>query len=175
MDERSQQLVSRGIAITLAILYISLFVIAIWKYVSTGDMTNSTWEIILIVMIPASIAWFARKDESLIIPKMMSGENIPTDSDGPSKRIRKRHYFLDSFSFALVVLMLNLLTTLFVDKDWQNLQLIPGLNETMNLIVLLLVEFIISILVFYGISYLWEELSIKKYNRRLAELEDNNE
>jgi hypothetical protein len=36
-----------------------------WKYITTKDITNSTIEIIHIVMIPASIAWFARKDESL--------------------------------------------------------------------------------------------------------------
>src|SRR5690606_12266844 len=161
MDERSQQLVSKGIALTLAILYISLFVSAIWKYVSTGNITNSTWEMILIVMIPALIAWFARKDESLTIPKMITGEVIPTGTDFPSKRMRKRHYFWDSLSFASVVLVLNILTTLFVDNDWHNLQLFSGLSDTMNLILLLLLEFIVSILIFYGISYILEELNIK--------------
>ena len=65
MDERSQKFIAKGMAITLALVYLFLIVSCIWKYVITKDITNSTWEIIFIVMIPASIAWFARKDESL--------------------------------------------------------------------------------------------------------------
>ena len=65
MDERNQKFMARGMAITLGLVYLYLLVSSIWKYVSTKDITTITWEIILIVMIPASIAWFARKDESL--------------------------------------------------------------------------------------------------------------
>ncbi|MGN7300163.1 hypothetical protein [Ferdinandcohnia sp. SAFN-114] len=175
MDERSQQLISKGIAITLAILYILLFVSAIWKYVSTKDIANSTLEIIFIVMIPASIAWFAGKDESLTIPRMITGEMVPTETDDQSKRKRKRHYLWDSIGFATVVLVLNLLTTFFVEKEWQALQLFVGLSDTMNMIILYILEFLISIIVFYTISYIWEEFNIKRYNRRIQELEDSNE
>lgn len=175
MDERSQQLISKGIAITLAVLYVLLFVSAIWKYVSTKDITQSTLEIILIVMIPASIAWFARKDESLTIPRMITGEMVFTEADYQSKRKRKRHYFWDSLGFSTVVLVLNLITTFFVEKEWQGLQLFVGLSKTMNMIILFVLEFLMSIIVFYAISYIWEEFNIKRYNRRIQELEDNNE
>ncbi|WP_077618444.1 hypothetical protein [Bacillus sinesaloumensis] len=175
MDERSQQLISKGIAITLALLYVALFVSAIWKYVSTKDITNSTLEIILIVMIPASIAWFARKDESLTIPRMMSGETVPTGTDVPSKKARKRHYFWDSLGFALVVLVLNILTTFLLEKDWGSFHFFTGLSDTMSMVILLLIEFLISILVFYAISYMWDEFTIKRYNHKLQELEDLDE
>ncbi|WP_449537678.1 hypothetical protein [Ferdinandcohnia sp. Marseille-Q9671] len=175
MDERSQNLISRGIAITLALLYVLLFVSAIWKYVSTKNISNSTVELIFIVMIPASIAWFARKDESLTIPKMVSGELLPTDSDSQSKKVRKRYYFWESFGFAVTVLLLTIITTFFIEREWDHLFLFPQLSETMNIVTALFIEFVISVFVFYAISFVWEELTIKCYNRKLQELEDKDE
>ena len=171
MDERSQELIARGIAITLVLLYVALFVSAIWKYVSTKDINQITWEIIFIVMIPVSIAWFARKDESLTIPKMVTGENISTSSDELSKNNRKRYYFWESFGFALFVLILNIITTFVIERDWQHLILLPELSETMNIVVVLGFEFLLSILIFFAISYVWAEWSIRKYNRELDNLE----
>lgn len=116
MDERSQKLVARGMAIKLSLVYISLVVSCIWKYVSTKDITNSTWEIIFIVMIPASIVWFARKDESLMIPKTVTGEQIPTESDDLSRKRRKKYYFWDSLGFATVILIFTVIGTLLIEK-----------------------------------------------------------
>lgn len=45
----------------------------------------------------------------------------------------------------------------------------------MNIIVSLSVEFIISVIVFYAISFVWEELNVKRYNRKLNDLEGNDE
>lgn len=58
MDERSQRIIAGGMGITLALLYVGLFVLCLWKYITTGDITNSTFELILIILIPASIWWF---------------------------------------------------------------------------------------------------------------------
>lgn len=55
MDERRSMLIARGMALTLVIVYLGIIVSALWKYISTKDITNSTVEIFLIVMIPISI------------------------------------------------------------------------------------------------------------------------
>ncbi|WP_342431282.1 hypothetical protein [Neobacillus sp. FSL H8-0543] len=175
MDERSQKFIARGMAITLGLVYLYLLVSGIWKYVSTKDITNSTWEIILIVMIPASIGWFARKDESLMIPKMVTGEQIPTGSDDQSKKRRKRYYFWDSLGLATVFLILTIIGTFLIEKDWQNLLLFPQWSVMTNIFVTLSMEFIISIIVFYAISYLWDEWNIKRYNQKLDDLENKYE
>ncbi|GGA63712.1 hypothetical protein [Ornithinibacillus halotolerans] len=172
MDERSQQMIARGIGITLALLYVGLFVSAIWKYVDTKDIANSTLEIIFIVLIPASIAWFARKDESLSIPKMVSGENVPTELTKEARKSRKKYYFWDSVGFAIAVLILTILSTFFIEKDWQHLLLFPNLNETWNIIYVLGMEFIMSIIVFFAISFVWEEWNVRKYNKKLEDLEE---
>ena len=171
MDERSQKFIAKGMAITLALVYLFLIVSCIWKYVITKDITNSTWEILFIVMIPVSIAWFARKDESLLIPKMITGEQLPTESDDLSKKRRKKYYFWDSLGLAFVFLILTIIGTFLIEKNWDYLLLIPEWSERMNIIISLAIEFVISFIVFFVISFVWEELTIKKYNRKLDELE----
>lgn len=175
MDERSSKLVARGIGLSLGILYALLFVSAIWKYVATKDISNSTWEIIFIVAIPALIAWFARRDESLTIPRMISGELIPTGTDEKKRKERKDYYWKESIAFAIVVLVLTVISTFFIEKDWQHLYLFKGLGPTTNIVTALAIEFVISIVVFFAISYVWEEQNIKRYNKKLDELEDIHE
>src|SRR5690625_7329575 len=110
MDERSQKIIAQGMGITLSLVYLFLFVSCIWKYATTGDITNVTWELIFIVMIPASIGWFARKDKSLLIPKMiLTGQEIPTNSDQKSRKKREKYYFWDSLGLATIFLMLDII------------------------------------------------------------------
>ncbi|MEH7177578.1 hypothetical protein [Neobacillus vireti] len=175
MDERSQNFIARGMAITLGIVYLYLIVSCIWKYISTKDITNSKLEINLIVMIPVLIGWFARKDESLMIPKMVTGELIPTGFDHQSKKRRKRYYFLDSLGLAVVFLILTIIVTFLIEKEWQHLLLFPQWGEQINIIVTLSMEFLISIIVFYAISYVWDEWNVKRYNRKLDALENYHE
>jgi hypothetical protein len=175
MDERSQRIVAKGMGVTLAVVYLCLVISGIWKYVTTSDITNSTWEILFIVMIPVSIAWFARKDESLIIPKMLNGEQIPTELNHSAKKVRKNFYFWDSLGLAFAFLVLTIIGTFLIEKDWNYLLLFPQVSETINIIFLLSIEFVISFIVFYVISFVWEEINVRRYNQKIDVLEDNDE
>lgn len=177
MDERSNAVVVKAMALTLILIYVGIFVSCIWKYVSTGDITNSTMEIILIVVIPFAITWFARKDERLTLPKDMTGKLVPTEDNLQSKRLRKRHYFWSALGFATFILILTVITAFFVEKDWQELMLlpIPNLPKKMNVIITLTAHFILGIIVYYIIGYILGERSIRKYNRKIDELENNDE
>lgn len=177
MDERSQRIIAGGMGITLALLYMGLFILCIWKYITTGDITNSTWELILVVMIPASIWWFSRKDESLMIPKMSgtTGQELPVENDFETKQVRKKSYIWDALGLATVFLLLTIVDSLFIQKGWSYFNLLPQFSETLNIAVSLFLEFALSVLVFYAISFVWGEWNIKKYNRKLEELEDIHE
>lgn len=177
MDERNQKIIAAGMGITLALLYLGLFVLCIWKYITTGDITNSSFELLLIVLIPASIWWFSRKDESLMIPKMSgtTGKELPTEDDLETKQFRRKSYIWDSFGLATVFLILAIGDSLFIQKDWSYFNLLPQLSEMLNITVSLILEFVLSVLMFYAISFLWGEWQIKKYNRKLEELEDIHE
>lgn len=177
MDERSQKIIAGGMGITLALLYLGIFVLCIWKYVTTGDITNSTWELILIVMIPASIWWFSRKDESLMIPKMsvITSEELPVENDIEARERRKKAYIWDSIGLATVFLVLAIVDSLFIQKYWSYFSFHPQFGEALNIVLFLFLEFILSVLVFYAISFVWGEWQIKKYNRKLEELEKDHE
>lgn len=177
MDERSQKIIAGGMGITLALLYFGLFVFSIWKYVTTADITSITWELILIVMIPASILWFSRKDESLLIPKMSgtTGQELPIENDFETKKKRKKSYIWDSIGLATVFLVLDIVDSLFIQKEWSYFNFLPQLSGTLNIATFLFLEFILSVLVFYAISFIWGEWQIKKYNRKLEELEEDDE
>lgn len=106
MDERSQQIIVKAMAITLALAYVFLFITCIWIYATTKDITNSTFELILIVLIPLSIAWFARKDESLLIPRTFTGKEYPTESNEQTKKKRKVYYVYNALGLAGIFLFL---------------------------------------------------------------------
>src|SRR5690606_8179930 len=171
MDERSEQLVARGMAVTLGLLYVVLFVSCIWKYVTTKDITNSTLELILIVMIPGAIAWFARKDESLLIPTMSTtGKEIPTGTDEKSVKKRKKHYFIDAIGLAFIFLLFTIIDSLFIQKQWDHFSVFPEASESINITASLSLEFLLSIIIFYAIAYVLDEWKVKRYNKRLEEL-----
>lgn len=44
------------------------------------------FKILLIIMIPSAIAWFAQKDERIMLPKDITGETMSTGHKYVSKR-----------------------------------------------------------------------------------------
>lgn len=173
MDERSQQIITKAMALTLGIVYISLFVLAIWKYVTTGDIASITWELIFIMMITTSIVWFSRKDESLLIPKMTTiGKEFPIENNKETKKKRTKIYALDAVGLATIFLILTVLDSIFVQKKWNYMIHFPEWNKTFNIIFTLSLEFIISIIIFFMIAFIWEEWKLRKYHKKMDELED---
>lgn len=177
MDERSQEIISRAMGITLGLAYFGLLIYCVIKYVVTKDITSITWELMIVIIIPLSITWFARKDESLLIPKMSgtTGKELPTDQNKFTKNIRKKYYLLDSIGLATFFLILTIIDAIFIQKTWEHILFFSHLSQTVNIIITLAIEFVISVIIFYIISYIWEEWKTRKYHKKLAELEDINE
>ncbi|TDM14392.1 hypothetical protein [Macrococcus bovicus] len=109
MDERSSDNIVKAMGITLAILYLVILFSALYQYISSGDIYRITNELILIVMIPALVAWFGRKDESLMLPRNLQGEPLAESASVEDRQKRKRHYFLESLAFATFCIVASLL------------------------------------------------------------------
>ena len=105
MDERNKQIYGKSGIITLGIVYVIILIYALWKYISTADITNITSsEVFFIVFIPISFLYFAREDESLMLPKdAINQKELPKDSSPKSQKIRKKNYFLESLLSSLLV------------------------------------------------------------------------
>jgi len=103
---------------------------------------------------------------------MITGENVPTTSDHKSKKSRKVHYFLNSLSFATFILIFTILDSLFIQDEWFYFTFFSQLNDPFKIIATFTLEFIIGLIVFYIVNYVWGELSVRRYNRKIDELED---
>ncbi len=60
---------------------------------------------------------------------------------------------------------------------WEMCGVVPpsNLNKILNWILVVGIEVIIGFFVFYAIAYVWGESNIKRYNRKLDELENYDE
>lgn len=175
MDERAQQILLRGMAITLVLLYMAIFGSALWKYVQTADITNSTWEILLIVLIPTSILWFSRKDGSLLIPKLKSGEPVPTTSDSFAKRKRRTSYAWNALGFTIVIFILTVLDASLIQKEWIYFSFSTAWTKQANILATLVLEWMITFITFLAIIYVWGEWSVRRYEKKMKELEEVDE
>lgn len=118
---------------------------------------------------------FARKDESLTLPKNISGQPLSTEQDKESKKIRKKHYFWHSLGFALFVLVMDGISILLIERDIEQLIYFPNVNDTINVITVLGIEFIISFIIFFIIGHIMDEYAVRKYNKKINELENYDE
>lgn len=175
MDERSNLFVTRAMGITLGILYLGTIVSCIWKYIVTKDSTNSTLEIILIVAIPVSIGWFARGDESLALPKDLTGTPLSTSQEEVSKKVRKKHYVWHTLAFALFILIMDSIAVFLIEKDFERFLWFPNLSDRINVWIVLALEFLFGFIIFYAIGYLINEQIVRKYNKKIDDLENNDE
>jgi len=175
MDERRVAIGTRAMGMTLAATYAFIMLAAIWKYVRTGDIMNSAWEIGLLVFIPFSVLWFARKDEALLLPKTFLSEELPTESDASSKERRKRQYAMNALAFSIAFTLLTIVAAFLIEKNGEPFILFKSLSASWNYVISFSLMLVSDFAVFFLLNYVGGEYVIKKYNRHLDELEDFHE
>ena len=62
-----------------------------------------------------------------------------------------------------------------IEKDFNDMLLFPNINSTMNIVLSLSLQFVITVVVFYLIGYVLNEWSVRKYNKKMDELENKDE
>lgn len=175
MDERGKHIGARAMGLTLALTYFYLLFVTIWKYVSTKDILNSAPEIGLLVLIPFSILWFSRKDESVMLPKTFIGNELPISTHEQASSKRVKHYILNSAGLSISFMVLTITALLFIEKDASDFILFPNHSDIVNYTIAISMELVLGFIVFFAISYVWGEYIIKKYRMKLEELEDDDE
>lgn len=172
MDERNEKIISKSMTLVLSIVYLMIVIVALTKYINSGDIESITFEIILLISIPTLIAFFARKNESLTLPRNIKGEIVSENNDSKSKKERYKLYTIGSLSFSLFCFILDLLDSIFVQKEWSYFKYFESGNESINIIISISIDFILSFLIFFILSVKIDEFLIKKYNKKLDNLEE---
>ena len=163
MDERAQQIGTRAATITLAIAYVFWLGVAFSKFIGTGRIETAATEIVFLALIPFVLLWFARQDERLLLPRLREYADLEELLRPRHVLRRTRRYALEALGFSTSLTVADYLTgdimTLLPLTTWQAWALEIGCG----------------FLVFLIIDTLWNELAIRRYIRKIKELEDHEQ
>lgn len=172
MDERQKLNSVKPLALTVAVTYIYLLVEAFYKFISTKDIFNCTWEIGLLVLMPLIICIGLRCEKAVMIPKTLSGKEIDKEMTPKAKSNRKRSYLFDSILFAVGLTAASIVAYCFGAKDAIDIYLIPNISKSASMMVSFFLEFAGLFIVSYFVDYLWGEHTVKQYNKIINEFDD---
>lgn len=163
MDERAQQIGTRAATITLAIAYVFWLGVAFSKFIGTGRIETAAAEIVFLALTPFVLLWFARQDERLLLPRLQEYADLQELLRPRHVLRRTRRYALEALGFSTSLTVADYLTgdimTLLPLTTWQAWALEIGCG----------------FLVFLIIDTLWNELAIRRYIRKIKELEDHEQ
>ena len=163
MDERAQQIGTRAATITLAIAYVFWLGVALSKFIGTGRIETAAAEIVFLALTPFVLLWFARQDERLLLPRLQEYADLQELLRPRHVLRRTRRYALEALGFSTSLTVADYLTgdimTLLPLTTWQAWALEIGCG----------------FLVFLIIDTLWNELAIRRYIRKIKELEDHEQ
>ena len=163
MDERAQQIGTRAATITLAIAYVFWLGVAFSKFIGTGRIETAAAEIVFLALTPLVLLWFARQDERLLLPRLHEYADLQELLRPRHVLRRTRRYALEALGFSTSLTVADYLTgdimTLLPLTTWQAWALEIGCG----------------FLVFLIIDTLWNELAIRRYIRKIKELEDHEQ
>ena len=167
MDERAQQIGTRAATTTLAIAYVFWLGVAFSKFIGTGRIETAAAEIVFLALIPFVLLWFARQDERLFLPRLREHDDLQELLNPRHVLRRARRYALEALGFSVSLTVADYLAerlkgdimTLLPLTTWQAWALEIGCG----------------FLVFLIIDTLWNELAIRRYIRKIKELEDHEQ
>ncbi len=163
MDERAQQIGTRAATTTLAIAYVFWLGVALSKFIGTGRIETAATEIVFLALTPLVLLWFARQDERLLLPRLHEYADLQELLRPRHVLRRTRRYALEALGFSTSLTVADYLTgdimTLLPLTTWQAWALEIGCG----------------FLVFLIIDTLWNELAIRRYIRKIKELEDHEQ
>lgn len=171
MDERTEAIVLRAMAITLGLVWIYILIVVIWKAIISADSFTGASDIGLLILIPASIWWFSREDERISLPRTMLGKELPTGLDEEAKKIRRISYITESIGLSLGWTILTILTIFMFDDTSSKILLFPNVSHLLNYSIIFGLELLIGSVLVYSLKAIDGEYTIKKYHQKLDELE----
>ena len=167
MDEREQQIGTRAATITLAIAYVFWLGVAFSKFIGTRRIETAATEIVFLALIPFVLLWFARQDERLFLPRLREHDDLQELLSPRHVLRRARRYALEALGFSVSLTVADYLAerltgdimTLLPLTTWQAWALQIGCVFPVFLII----------------DTLWNELAIRRYIRKIKELEDHEQ
>lgn len=171
MDERQHKLGLNTCAAAILVTYIYLLIEIFYKLFFTKNIENCAWEIGLMILISATIIFVGRKDEAILLPKKISGKELPVDLTKDCKKERIKNYFLDSIIFSAAMILISL-AAMFIGKiPLDSYFIFSGVSKKLNITLNCFIEFLVLFIISLIIDYSLGEYQVRKYNNKLKDLE----
>lgn len=171
MDERQRKLGLKACGAAILLTYIYLLIEIFYRLFSTKNIENCTWEIGLIILISGTILFVGRKDEAILLPKKISGKELPVDLTRACKRERIKNYFLDSIIFSGSMIFISLVLIFVWKIPLDSYLMLSGISKELNITLNCFVEFVFLFIISLIIDYSLGEYQIHKYNKKIMDLE----
>ena len=167
MDERAQQIGTRAATKALDIANVLWLGVAFSKFIGTRRIETAATEIVFLALIPFVLLWFARQDERLLLPRLREYADLEELLRPRHVLRRTRRYALGALGFSTFLTVADYLAerltgdimTLLPLTTWQAWALQIGCVFPVFLII----------------DTLWNELAIRRYIRKIKELEDHEQ
>lgn len=165
-DERTRKNTGTAAIITLALVWVALLGVGIYKTVKYG--VESTTEEILIFL--GSLLVFLilkhRKDD-VDLPATFFGKPLPTGLKGKDKKVRVKAYIVDSLLNSLILTTLNI--TLNRINPAFNFTVIALNSPFLTILINAVVDLAVLFTVFMLLNYFWGEHNVKKFHKMMEE------
>ena len=165
-DERTLKNTGTAAVITLALVWVALLGIGIYKSIKYG--VESTTEEILIFL--GSLLIFLilkhRKDD-VDLPQTFFGKPLPTGLQGEDKKVRVKAYIVDSLLNSIILGTLNI--TLNRINPAFNFTIIALNSPFLTILINAVVDLAVLFTVFMLLNYIWGEHNVKKFHKMMEE------
>lgn len=101
-DEMQEKVLGRACIVCTIVTLIYLLIEATYKYITTKDILNSTWEIALVIIICIILKFGTKNQKEMNLPKSILGNTLPTEKTMSARIKRIIAYVCDSIFFAVV-------------------------------------------------------------------------
>lgn len=175
MDEREMQNVGTAAVIALSVGFLFELGMAIWQLVRYRDIMAAASEIIFLVLVAGVFTFMlSRGDERVMLPSVGDAdvEDLLTKD---SRRSRSWSYAKNAVGLAVGFAVLSAIAYFGLRLDPVDL---PGwspdelLQNPALLAGLVIGDLLVTSLIFFAINYFWGEHEVRRYVRRVRELEN---
>lgn len=174
LDERQQMINTKAVAAGGVFMMVCICVSMIWRLVTTEELGWEFWSLIgccLVILIAR------RAMGDVQPPKSILDKPLPTGNSREERRFRKRDYACKSLIFAGTCAVMDVVLVWAGKEDVADLELVKALFPQLDMIWLVVLSAVLAFAVTFGISwvaeYLVGEHTVKRYNKMLAELDED--
>lgn len=170
-DERTLKNTGTAAVITLALIWLALFIIGAVKTVKYGA-ESITEEMAIFFGSVVLFLILKHRGDDVDLPESFLGKQLPSSLSKEDKKARIKAYFIDSLINGAFLSALNV-TLNRINPNF-HYTVINFSGGAVNIILNFALDTLVTFSVFMLINYFWGEHNIKKFNKMMEENDEES-